>query len=591
MRYGEPLILNHQYATTPMLRYRITAALVALYLIVSPPVSFGQDATPDNEPILVAPGMTEGAWIAPDILSPGATDRPFVAGKQASLSDLSFIWPMPGVVDHDHILVGYMDHDPTSGIRDYTGYIHTYNGHNGVDLGLLNFREMDEGVPVFAAESGVVSATSFVYPDRNTAWAPELSNLMNGVVIDHGSNIESAYFHFRRNSLTVEPGEEVEAGQLLGFAGSSGFSDLPHLHLEVRNTETRTFIDPFEGTAHEGPSLWEDQPRYMGQDELKVYDIGVATVASMGGNADAFDWALFLERLSAPAVFGADEANLVVWFQTQNEARAPYRFEIYKPDGTAFRGFNATLGNRARYAIWYYYFTFGSVVTPADYGTWTIRMLGSDDSQELTRTLFERSFEVGAETEWAPRFLPAGKSIRIDGEVQRDTLRMDQFTGDVTFHGIDQPSYVTVEQDSIVVFQGQSDQESRSAYFQIIATDQHARTDTMWYHTVDPTKPLDAIQTSTVRRGDLPEQIHLSKNYPNPFSGSTNIEFDLATGSHVLLEVFDVLGRKVATVVDEGLPSGRHQVEWNSGDVPNGMYLYRLTSGGYRATQSMMVIR
>ena len=575
-----------------MHRSRTFFAIFALIPFLIPSVASGQETrSADVEPRLVAPPATHHSWVAPENLTPSASVLSAVSGKRASASDLRFIWPMPGEIDRDHILTGYMDHDSTSGIRDHMGNVHTYNGHKGVDLAVRNFREMDIGVPIFAAEAGVVVSTAFDNFDRNTAWDPNLSSLMNGAVIDHGDDIQTAYFHFRKNSVTVETGEEVEAGQLLGYVGSSGFSDLPHLHFEVRNFNDRYFIEPFEGSAHDGPSLWIEQPPYVGSDHLKVYDIGVATFASMGGSPNVFDWAAFLERLAEPAVFGGDEPGLVIWIQTQNQQDDPYRFEVLKPDGTAFREFETAFNQKVGYGMWYYYWPFGPDITDADYGTWTVRMLGDDGTGTLNRELYERTFDVAAETEWAPRFLPAGKSIRINGAAQRDTLRMDPFTGDVSFHVLDQPSFVSIEQDSIVVFQGESDQASRSAYFQVVATDQHARTDTMWYHVVDPSKPLDTIETSTTRIGDVAEQIHLSRNYPNPFSSSTTIEFDLPSNGHVRLQVFDVLGREVATVIDDQLSAGRHRVEWQSGDASNGLYLYRLSAGGAVETRSMMLVR
>ena len=571
--------------------YRLQTLATTLVLITFVSATATAQDTPEP-PRPVAPSVTEGTWVAPENFAPGAVSRP-AARKHSALSELSFIWPMPGEIDHDHILTGYMDHDTTSGLRDYMGYQHTYNGHAGVDLAIRNFREMDRGVPVYAAASGTVAATAYDNFDRNTAWNPDVASLMNGAVIEHGDGIQSAYFHFRRNSTTVEPGEEVEAGQFLGYVGSSGFSDLPHLHFEVRNATDLIFIDPFEGSAHSGASLWIDQSEYVGLDRLKVYDVGVATFASMGGDPNVFDWAAFLERLAEPVVFGADQPGLVMWFQTQNQEGDRLKISVLKPDGTALRSFDASLSQKSGYGIWYYYWPFGPQVTEADFGTWTIRIAGDNGTGELDHELYIRTLEVAAETEWAPRFLPAGKSIRIDGELQRDTLRMDQFTGDVTFHLIDQPSFVSVEQDTIIVFDAQSDQPSRSAYFQVVATDRYARTDTMWYHVVDPSKPLDAIEsgTSNARISGFPDGIHLSKNYPNPFSGATTIEFELVRAGRVRLQVFDVLGREIATVVNEQLPAGRHRAEWQSGDAPNGLYLYRLSAGGLVETRSMILAR
>ncbi len=92
----------------------------------------------------------------------------------------------------------------------------------------------------------------------------------------------------------------------------------------------------------------------------------------------------------------------------------------------------------------------------------------------------------------------------------------------------------------------------------------------------------------------LPKQFQLSQNYPNPFNPSTRIAFSLPKESRVSLQVFDMMGRVVATLVDEVLPAGRHAVVWNgrASDgrlMASGIYFYRLKADGYIATRKMML--
>jgi hypothetical protein len=61
--------------------------------------------------------------------------------------------------------------------------------------------------------------------------------------------------------------------------------------------------------------------------------------------------------------------------------------------------------------------------------------------------------------------------------------------------------------------------------------------------------------------------------------------------SHVTLKVFDILGREVATLVNEQKSPGTYTVQWNAGGVASGVYLYRLTSGAFVETRKMCVIR
>ena len=95
--------------------------------------------------------------------------------------------------------------------------------------------------------------------------------------------------------------------------------------------------------------------------------------------------------------------------------------------------------------------------------------------------------------------------------------------------------------------------------------------------------------------GALPERFSLGSNYPNPFNPSTIIPYQLPTAMYVRLEVFNLLGQYVATLVDGEQPAGLHTAEWDAADaggqaVGAGVYLYRLSGDGVQATQSMVLI-
>lgn len=111
----------------------------------------------------------------------------------------------------------------------------------------------------------------------------------------------------------------------------------------------------------------------------------------------------------------------------------------------------------------------------------------------------------------------------------------------------------------------------------------------------------DACQTPTSVEspgGDnsLPEGLSLSQNYPNPFNGSTEIWFSLYRTTHVRLEIYNVLGRLVTTLVDQNLSVGSHQVHWSGRDkngvsAASGVYLYRLTAGPHVVTKKMTFVK
>ena len=89
---------------------------------------------------------------------------------------------------------------------------------------------------------------------------------------------------------------------------------------------------------------------------------------------------------------------------------------------------------------------------------------------------------------------------------------------------------------------------------------------------------------------------HLAPNYPNPFNPTTRVEFRVHEAGWVNLSIFDMLGQRVATLVDGRRAAGRHQVVWNGRNdrgvaVASGMYLYRLTAGQSVRTRRMALMR
>ena len=103
--------------------------------------------------------------------------------------------------------------------------------------------------------------------------------------------------------------------------------------------------------------------------------------------------------------------------------------------------------------------------------------------------------------------------------------------------------------------------------------------------------PLTALR----KAAPLPARMHLGQNYPNPFNPSTIIPYQLPVPARVRLEVFNILGQRVATLVDGERPAGFHTATWNATDasgrgVGSGVYLYRLLGGGERLTRSMVLL-
>ncbi len=99
-----------------------------------------------------------------------------------------------------------------------------------------------------------------------------------------------------------------------------------------------------------------------------------------------------------------------------------------------------------------------------------------------------------------------------------------------------------------------------------------------------------------INNGKIPKQFFLSQNYPNPFNANTQISFALPKSGRTTLEVFNVLGQKISTLVDEYLSAGTKIVNWDGRDdvgmpVPSGIYFYGLRSGEFRETKKMLVLK
>lgn len=89
----------------------------------------------------------------------------------------------------------------------------------------------------------------------------------------------------------------------------------------------------------------------------------------------------------------------------------------------------------------------------------------------------------------------------------------------------------------------------------------------------------------------MPSGFTLSQNYPNPFNPATNIKYTIPSGSHVRLQVFDQLGREVASLVNEYISAGEHTVVFNAANLSSGTYFYRLEAGESVQTRKLTLIK
>jgi len=105
-------------------------------------------------------------------------------------------------------------------------------------------------------------------------------------------------------------------------------------------------------------------------------------------------------------------------------------------------------------------------------------------------------------------------------------------------------------------------------------------------------RPLSQMITSVETFStDLPSQFSLDQKYPNPFNPKTTINYSVSQVSFVTIKVYDVLGREVATIVNENKPVGNYRVEFDSGKLVSGIYFYRLQAGNFIQTKKMVLLK
>jgi flagellar hook assembly protein FlgD len=83
----------------------------------------------------------------------------------------------------------------------------------------------------------------------------------------------------------------------------------------------------------------------------------------------------------------------------------------------------------------------------------------------------------------------------------------------------------------------------------------------------------------------------LEQNYPNPFNPSTTIKFGLPTDSKVVLEVYNIIGEKVKTLVNKSISAGYHEVEFTGTALPSGIYIYKLATEGFTSTKKFVLMK
>ncbi len=241
----------------------------------------------------------------------------------------------------------YVDHDTSDNYIDYRCGKLTNDGHKGTDFRVATKADIntEAGVPVLAAADGKVKAVRDGMPDKFVT--EKIIKYIkgrecgNGVVIDHGDEWETQYCHMKKGSILVKKDQEILAGDPIGMIGTSGLTEYPHLHFDVR--KDGEVIDPFIARpvqghcGSSGATLWE-----QGLAEKLVYQSTGLLAAGFDAEEPAYDRILKGEQKHDH--LSGEAETLYFWvymFGLKPEHRI--KMELKEPGGTVLATFRGSV--------------------------------------------------------------------------------------------------------------------------------------------------------------------------------------------------------------------------------------------------------
>jgi murein DD-endopeptidase MepM/ murein hydrolase activator NlpD len=431
-------------------------ALFPGYLSVAPAHGAG-DAPPRGEkksgvvsvspvggPLLPADG--------PD--GPGITPLPLFQPLGPLTPSVQYRFPLK-VSDWWH-LQNYVDLDPNPvTILDWGCHGVTYDGHQGHDITLRSFVEMDEGRYVLAAAPGTVIRVEDGNFDRQTV-TPN-ADAANDVIVQHSDGSLAFYWHFAKWSTMVYQGQSVLEGQPLGLVGSAGSSSGPHLHFETQ--QSGTFYEPSVGACHGGTSLWKTQLPNTWNNPVAVMDLG-----ETNGPVDR----VILESRPGNVTHFRQTGSTVthyVWYELTDLHAGDTTEVIWRePDSTAHP--SGLFGHATDAASWWESSLY-DLPTSGSTGTWTVQLLVNGVQKG------QLSFTYNT-TAYAPP-VATGRTVNVTKGIDKDTLNGSD--ADSEINGF---SLVTNPTHGEVKLYG-----ARSKYFSYVPESGYSGVDTWQFRVTD----------------------------------------------------------------------------------------------------------
>lgn len=233
-------------------------------------------------------------------------------------------YPLAGQLNRDLWISNYVVLDTDDGLR-YWDCTVVGGGHTGHDIVINSFGEQEGGVPVFSALDGEVVDMRDGFPDMNTCGhvGGPCGTPANNVAIDHGNGRICYYTHLVTNSVAVEVGQFVKAGEQIGLNGSSGNSTEPHLHWET--VDYGVVIEPFTGPCRQGASDFVNQP--IIETEPWVGDMGFMN------DSERASWQGHPHELPRAGHLLLTDITFWHWMYIYNSS-GEIRYQFQRPNGT-----------------------------------------------------------------------------------------------------------------------------------------------------------------------------------------------------------------------------------------------------------------
>jgi hypothetical protein len=215
-----------------------------------------------------------------------------------------------------------------------------------------------------------------------------------------------------------------------------------------------------------------------------------------------------------------------------------------------------------------------------------VGQFGSSDAQVKQNMLMKTN------ASWYWKFIPLNKYWSV-----YDTLKDGTFSATISFTydpATDFPSVPGFNEDSLVITGLNPLSGELEALPSTLDKSTHTITTeyTKFFDTwVVASKATEFVTSISSDESVLPERFALEQNYPNPFNPSTTISWQLAEGRKTTIKVYDMLGREVATLVDEYKPAGKYETVFNAIGSASGIYFYRLQAGEFSSTKKIILMK